>query len=283
MSLLEDHAPSAPTAELDEPRLRTRARWRAWFCPGAGWAILGRGRWTNATFFAYLVFLASLAWLIVSCSPPALWLSIATFVVALTAWSGEIAAVRRAAIQPDSRVWLARRFWPALTLVVLASLGIPALLAREFGWTIVADMGMSPTLEAGERVLFRRRIVPRDLRAGAVVLFRLPPQTRVGEPGMPLVGRLLAVPGDSIAIRKGKYVVNGETTDYLADTKPVDAAIDIPKWPQTLKVRDEQYFVVQDSPRPGIDSRQWSWIYDRDLTSARLIHVRGERFLQPVD
>ncbi|MGH7193253.1 MAG: S26 family signal peptidase, partial [Candidatus Saccharimonadales bacterium] len=97
-----------------------------------------------------------------------------------------------------------------------------------------------------------------------------------------------ALPGDSISIRKRNYVVNGETTDYLADANLADAnlagaAVDVPKWPQTLKVREGRYFVIQDFPRPGVDSRSVSWIHDRDLVSARLIHVGGGRFFQPVE
>lgn len=282
MSLLED--PACPTfaLEADEPRLRARARRRAWFCPGAGWALLGRNRWAGGTFCLYLIFLSALGWFIVSITRSALWLTIAVLVALVVAWSSEIAATRRAAIEPARPGWLARRFWPATALVWVASLTIPALLAREFGWTVIGE-GMTPAIDIGESVLFRRRVEPAQLRQEAVVLFRLPPQTRVGEPGMLLAGRLLAVPGDTISIRTGKYVVNGETTDYLADKNLAGAAIDVPQWPQTLKVREERYFVVQDSPRPGLDSRSVSWIHDRDLVSARLIHVVRGKLLQPVE
>ncbi|HEX5443856.1 MAG TPA: signal peptidase I, partial [Pirellulales bacterium] len=184
--------------------------------------------------------------------------------------------------EPVRPGWLARRFWTATALVWVTSLAIPALLAREFGWTVVGE-GMSPAIDIGESVLFRRRIEQGQLHQGTVVLFRLPPQTRVGEPGMLLAGRLLAVPDDTISIRKGKYVVNDETTDYLAEKKLAGAAVDVPKWPQTLKVREGRYFVVQDTPRPGLDSRSISWIHDRDLVSARLIHVGRGQLLQPVE
>ena len=282
MSVLEDPACPTPVLDAEDARLRVRARRRAWFCPGAGWALLGRSRWGNFTFVVYLVFLAALAWFIVSLSRFALWLSLAALVVTVVAWSSEIAATRRAAIKAAPPGWLVRRFWPATMLVWAASLVVPALLAREFGWTVIGE-GMSPAIDIGESVLFRRRIEPRELRRGAAVLFRLPPQTRVGEPGMLLAGRLLAVPGDTISIRKGKYVVNGETTDYLAEKNLAGAAIDVPQWPQTLKVREERYFVVQDSPRPGLDSRSVSWIHDRDLVSARLIHVARGQLLKAVE
>lgn len=283
MCLLEDAASATSPLTADEPQLRARARRRAWFCPGAGWALLGRPRWAKATFFFYLCFLAALAWFIVACHRPAAWLSLATFIVSIVAWSSEIAATKRAALRSGPPGWLARRFWPATVLVWLASLAIPALLVNEFGRMMVRGTGMAPTLDDGERVLFRRRIDSGDLRPGAVVLFKLPPQTRVGEPGLLLVGRLLALPGDTISLRKGKYVVNGETTDYLAEKNLVGAAIDVPRWPQTLKVRDGRYFLMQDSPQPGLDSRQFSWIYERDLVSARLIHVSRGRFFQPVE
>lgn len=285
MNLLQDPASPPPPSTIaeEEPRLRARARRRAWFCPGAGWALLGHGRRAMTTFLLYFAFLAALGWLIVSWLPAALWLTIAALVVTLIAWLGEISAVKRATIRPGQPGWLARRFWPATALTWAASLAIPALMALEFGRTDITGAGMAPALDAGERVLFRRRIDPADLHAGAVVLFRLPPQARIGEPGMLLVGRLLAVPGDTLSIRNDHYVVNGETTDYLADKKIAIPAVDVPRWPETLKVREGRYFVVQDSPRPGIDSRLLSWIHDRDLVSARLIHVSRRQLFQPVE
>lgn len=282
MSVLEVPACPASAVDADERRLRARARRRAWFCPGAGWALLGRSRWASVTFCMYLVFLAALGWFIISTTPSALWVTVAVLAALVVAWTIEIAATRRAAIEPATPGWLARGFWPATALAWAASLAIPALLAREFGWTVIGE-GMSPAIDIGESVLFRRRVSPHELCDGAVVLFRLPPQTRVGEPGMLLAGRLLAVPGDTIAIRKGKYVVNGETTNYLAEKNLAGAAVDVPKWPQTLKVREERYFIVQDSPRPGLDSRSVSWLHDRDLVSARLIHVSGGRLFRPVE
>lgn len=283
MSLLED--PRSPTHAIaaDEPRLRARARRRAWFCPGAGWALLGHSRRATTTFLLYFGLLAALSWLIVSWRPAALWLTIAALVVTLIAWLGEISAVKRATIRPGQPGWLARRFWSATALTWAASLAIPGFMALEFGRTDITGAGMAPALDEGERVLFRRRIDPADLHAGAVVLFRLPPQARLGEPGMLLVGRLLAVPGDTLSVRNEKYVVNGETTDYLADKKIAIPAVDVPRWPETLRVREGRYFVVQDSPRPGIDSRLLSWIYDRDLVSARLIHVSRRQLFQPVE
>lgn len=89
---------------------------------------------------------------------------------------------------------------------------VQAFLFKPF---TVHQISMLPTLEEGDRILLNRLTYSfRDPRAGDVVVFRPPV---VG--GEEMVKRVVAVAGDTVAIRHGDLYVNGARVDepYLLE------------------------------------------------------------------
>lgn len=278
---------SAPPPEnsdtVDEYRLRRQARRRAWFSPGAGWALLGHPGKARFTFLMYAAFIAAALWLICRLSAIALWLTGALFIAALVIWSLELASLGRATVRFAPSTWLVRWFWPITLLVGLATLAVPVLMWTELDVTRVKGEAMEPSIASFEPLIYHRRRAKDDLARGSVILCELSDETRVGRPGMLLIGRVLALPGDKLSIRGGAYAIDGEPTDYLADIRMDKPAVDVPKWPKQVTVPDERYFVVQDSPRPGLDSRSFSWVRWQDIKGSQIHSLRPDRLLQPVD
>lgn len=268
---------------VDEYRLRRQARRRAWFSPGAGWALIGHPGKARLTFFTYVAFIAAALWTIWTLSAIGLVLAVALFFITLVIWSLELASLGRVAVQPAPSAWLVRCFWPVTVLVSLASLAVLLSIGLELGLARVNGHGMEPSIMAYERLVYRRHPAKADLARGRVILCKLSDDTRVGRPGMLLIGRVLALPGDKLSIRDGAYAVDGEPTDYLADIHLHQPAVDVPKWPKELTLPDERYFVVQDSPRPGLDSRSTSWIRWQDIQGSPIHYLRPDRLLQPVE
>lgn len=276
-------SPPENSDSVDEYPLRRQARRRAWFSPGAGWALIGHPGKAWLTLITYAAFIAAALWTIWSLSPIALVLTAALFLSSLVIWSLELAALGRAAVRPAPSAWLVRWFWPITVLVSAASFALLLLMWIELGLTRIKGGGMEPSVPASERLIYRRHPAKGELARGRVILCKLSDETRVGRPGMLLIGRALALPGDKLSIRDGAYAVDGEPTDYLADIRIDQPAIDVPKWPKEVIVPDERYFVVQDSPRPGLDSRSFSWVRGQDIEGTRIHYLRWDRLLQPVE
>jgi signal peptidase I len=283
MTTVDTSPSAAPPETVDEYKLRRQARRRAWFCPGAGWALLGHPGRAGLTFFSYAALLVSALWLIWRLSAVALGLTAAFFLATLVIWSIEIARLGRAEVRPAPAAWLVRWCWPITTLVLLASVAVPLLVLLELDVTRVNGDAMLPSIAPFEPLVYHRRPNRDDLAPGSIVLCKLSDDTRVGRPGMLLIGRVLALPGQKLSIRKGAYAVDGEKTDYLADVHLDRPAVDVPKWPKEVTVPDERYFVVQDSPRPGLDSRSFSWVRWQDMEGTRIHYLRPDRLLQPVE
>lgn len=279
------HSTSPPDDQesVDEYRLRRQARRRSWFSPGAGWALIGHPLKAWLTLITYVALIASALWLIWRLSALAFWLTVTFFVATLVIWSLELASLGRATVRLTPSAWLVRGFWPITLLVGLSSLAVPALMWVELDVTRIRGGGMEPSIASSESLVYHRHPTKGDLARGRVIVCKLSEETRVGRPGLLLIGRVLALPGDKLSIRGGAYVVDGESTDYLADSRIDQPAIDVPKWPKEVTVPDERYFVVQDSPRPGLDSRSFSWIRWQDIESTRIHSLRPDRLLQPVE
>lgn len=286
MTTVETSHPAPPPQDhetVDEDRLRRQARRRAWFSPGAGWALIGHPGKAWLTLFTYVAFIAAALWTICTLSALAVVLSVALFLATLVIWSLELASLGRATVRPTTSTWLVRWFWPVTVLVSLASLAVLLSMWLELGLTRVNGSNMEPSIAPYERLVYRRHPAKGELARGRVILCKLSDETRVGRPGMLLIGRVLSLPGDKLSIRDGAYAVDGEPTDYLADVYLHQPAVDVPKWPKEVTVPDERYFVVQDSPRPGLDSRSFSWIRWQDIEASRIHYLRPDRLLQPVE
>jgi len=248
---------------------------RSWFCPGAGFALLGRDRLAIATYLVSLGAVGSLGWLIRAPGAISLWATLGLICASGGLWLAEQVVCRLLSPRAPKPRFLVEGFRVAGALGWFATAAVLALFLARFGSAQVAGDGMSPTLEKGERLLYEKRVNPAHVGRGAVIVYRLSDRSDWGEPGMLMIARILAVPGDQLSIRDGKYLVNGEESQSVAGTGSHAHVIPIPSAPRTLTLPANRFYVVQDSPDRGLDSRVLSWVEMDEIEGARLYLMSG--------
>jgi hypothetical protein len=94
---------------------------------------------------------------------------------------------------------------------------------------------------------------------------------------MILVGRVLAGPGEAVATDGSRYRVNGTAGPGMY---PVSGrfVVLVPPSPDWAIVPPGSYFVVQDNPRVGADTRQLSWVAAVDVLGTRVIRLHSPGF-----
>jgi signal peptidase I len=127
-----------------------------------------------------------------------------------------------------------------------------------------------PTLEDAERLIYHRFVDRQSVKPGAIIVYKNADDSAWGEPGWIAISRILAGPGDNIAIQNGNFVVNGIVGLPVANTGKYDVVLDIPSAPESLTVPDGCYFIVQDSPTRGFDSRVLAWVREDNIIGSRL-------------
>ncbi|MEE8384757.1 MAG: signal peptidase I [Dehalococcoidia bacterium] len=121
---------------------------------------------------------------------------------------------------------------------------------------VIRGWSMSPTLAPGEHVLFDRiayRLGPPG--RGDVVLVRHP-----ARPGLRLVKRLAALPGDAVVIADDRCWVNG--LPWVAEAAPPD--VDEPPGEPRILAADE-YLLLGDALPFSTDSRQLGPVSRRSI------------------
>jgi signal peptidase I len=166
-----------------------------------------------------------------------------------------------------------------LVLIVAAALGlallIQAFLVKPYR---IPSASMEPTLAIGERVLVNRvNYHFDDPSRGDIVVFHPPEGAVSGGPGecgvttatpgqacsrptekradVNFIKRVVAVPGDSIAIRNGHAVVNGKVQRETF-IKPCGVAGEC-DFPNPITVPPDHFFMMGDNRGESDDSRFW--------------------------
>lgn len=131
------------------------------------------------------------------------------------------------------------------------------LLARR---VVVRGRSMQPTLVPGERVLFDRLAYRQGSpRRGEVVLASHPakPRTRI-------VKRVVALPGDQVAIDSERCWVNGTPGCETGDAGPAEPSASARTW----TLGDDEWLLLGDAPHASTDSRDFGPV-SRDTILAR--------------
>lgn len=172
-------------------------------------------------------------------------------------------------------------------MAVIVALALGLALAIQ-AWLIkpyqIPSESMEPTLDVGQRVLVNRFIYHfKDPKPGDIVVFHPPtgadsgtecgvtpkngepcPKPTAGESSQNFIKRIVAGPGDTLAVRNGHPVVNGvEKTDepYIRPS----ATCAVCNLPKAIKIPPGYYFMMGDNRGESDDSRFWgpvprSWI-----------------------
>jgi signal peptidase I len=162
-----------------------------------------------------------------------------------------------------------------LVLIVAAALGL-ALLIQAFlvkPYRIPSE-SMEPTLDVGQRVLVNRvNYHAEDPDRGDVVVFHPPkgadgnicgiahpaeepcPRPTDQRSDLNFIKRIVALPGDSLAIRGGRAIVNGKVQDE-SYTRPCAGAAEC-SFERPIKIPPDHFFMMGDNRGASDDSRFW--------------------------
>ncbi len=140
--------------------------------------------------------------------------------------------------------------WRKLLRAFLRLPGVYALLAFLLARRVVVrGWSMQPTLAPGEYVLFDRLAYRRGApRRGDVVLASHP-----AKPGMRIVKRVVALPGDRVDVEGERCWVNGTPygeTDDAGPAEPPDSA-------RAWTLGDGEWLLLGDDPYASTDSREF--------------------------
>jgi signal peptidase I len=164
-------------------------------------------------------------------------------------------------------------------IVVMAiglALGIQAFLVKPYQ---IPSPSMEPTLVPGERVLVNRLsyTLGGDPSVGDVVVFHPPtganadsarecgirrPTDQACAEGTPeqsdqnFIKRIVAGPGDTLAIEDGHPVVNGVKKTDEPYIRPCNGA-SICNLPDPIEIPPDNYFMMGDNRGSSDDSRYW--------------------------
>jgi signal peptidase I len=129
---------------------------------------------------------------------------------------------------------------------------------------------MNPTLKPNELFVYYKRVDPETVLPASVVVFKNANDSGWGRPGSLVVSRILAGPGDRLAMDGDYYVVNGSRAWRVAAVGERNICIDVPPAPAALVVPDGCYFTVQNTPAQGLDSRVLCWLRKEKIVSSMI-------------
>ncbi len=162
-----------------------------------------------------------------------------------------------------------------VALAIGLALGIQAFLVKPYQ---IPSESMEPTLDIGQRVLVNRAFtrLGDDPDPGDVVVFHPPVGAtngnRCGDPdkqpqeacSMPVpeedetnfIKRVVAGPGDTLSIRNGIPIVNGEPFEGDWEIRPCRGSGSC-SFPQEITIPEDHYFMMGDNRGASDDSRFW--------------------------
>ncbi len=164
-------------------------------------------------------------------------------------------------------------------MVVIVALALGLALAIQ-AWLIkpyqIPSESMEPTLDVGQRVLVNRFIYHfKDPEIGDIVVFHPPVgadngtecgvQPNQGEPcrkptaaesSQNFIKRIVAGPGDTLAVKNGHPVVNGVEQKDEPFIMPCGGAPAC-NMPRQIEIPPDHYFMMGDNRGASDDSRFW--------------------------
>jgi Signal peptidase, peptidase S26 len=251
--------------------IRKVARWRSSVLPGSGLALLGHPRLAALGLAGMALLLATMA--VVSFYPGGVttWLALASLLGSILLWAFECIAVGRIAVRPSGESGLvSRHFVGVCVLAYSGAVAASVCLVLNFGSLVLRGDGMIPVIYPGERILYHKQVVATDLVLGRIIAFRVSAMSSWGSPGTIVIGRILAAPRDAIGIGGTRYRVNGKESGEVSAVGRYQVVLDIPEVPAQSIVPPDCFFVVQEQPARGLDSRTLSWARREDVLATKL-------------
>jgi signal peptidase I len=157
------------------------------------------------------------------------------------------------AAKRSSSTW--RENIESLVWAVALAMAIRTFIMAPFK---IPSGSMRPTLIEGDRILVSKFIYRfREPQRGDIIVFRYPE-----DPKRPFIKRLVALGGDTVELRSGKILVNGEAlldNGVFASTRYYNQG-PYGKEDEEVRVPAGSYFVLGDNSLSSHDSRFWGFV-----------------------
>jgi signal peptidase I len=171
------------------------------------------------------------------------------------------AAARRRRLSPLSPFAFIRSPWwreniESLVWAVALALAIRTFIVAPFK---IPSGSMRTTLLEGDRILVNKFIYHfRPPRRGDIIVFRYPE-----DPKRSFIKRLVAMGGETVEIRDGKVLVNGDPLEgvFRATTYYNQGAYG--QEGQVIEVPEDSLYVLGDNSSSSHDSRFWGFVSRR--------------------
>jgi len=133
-----------------------------------------------------------------------------------------------------------------LSTALVATLAVAAEQHVVEGFRVISG-SMEPTLRVGDWLLgYSLAFARGPVERGDLVTFH-PPRGRPSP--IPLVKRIVGLPGETLAVRRGVLEVDGEALD-----EPYLRGVPIPYWMARLEIPPDSVFVLGDNRARSEDS-----------------------------
>ncbi len=130
---------------------------------------------------------------------------------------------------------------------ILVAWVLQAYLVKPFQ---IPSESMEPTIDPGDRILVNRLAYRYgEVQRGDIIVFKAPP-----EPDVDFVKRVVALAGDTVEVKRGQVIVNGEpqVEDYINPN-----TVDVSNFPATT-IPEGNVFVMGDNRTNSQDARFWN-------------------------
>ncbi len=149
-----------------------------------------------------------------------------------------------------------------LVIAVVVCVVLVAYVVQAFK---VQGTSMSPELADGERILVNKFLYYfGEIERGDVVVFWYPE-----DPELSFIKRVVALPGESVEIKKGNVFVEGRLID---EPYVIPRNADQRSYPP-LQIRPGHYFVLGDNRRGSNDSRSWGLVPARYIYGKAFVRI----------
>lgn len=160
-----------------------------------------------------------------------------------------------------------RAFWQTtreiVEVIVIALVTvfiIRTFLVQPF---LVSGASMDPTLEDGNYLLIDELTYRfREPERGEIIVFKYPKDRSIF-----YIKRIIGAPGDIVVIGGGKVSVNGISIkeEYLSDPYTGGSA--------SVKLKNDEYFVMGDNRAHSFDSRNWGPVKKSDIVGITRLRI----------